>query len=131
MIERPTKRWSDLATEEDRAIAAGTLDPDEAPTRIYWPIEFREAVDMALDAYEAEVSRIDPANDELVLTAVRNVVGQLNDVDGDYGLIESGEREELGAYIDAVLTHAGIDIEELARRNNIDPDLTEYGGRSW
>jgi hypothetical protein len=131
VTERPSKRWSDEAAREDEAIAAGTLDPDQAPTRIYWPVEFRAAVDGVLDAYEAEVSRMDPSNDESVLAAVGHVVEQLNDVDDEYRLIESGERDELAAYIDAVLTDAGVDIEALADRNNISPDLTEFGGRSW
>ena len=131
MIERPTKRWSDEAAKEEAAIAAGTLDPDEAGTREFWPVEFRDAVDAVLDEYEAEVSRIDPSNDALLLAAVRHVVEQLNDVDDDHGCIETGEREELGAYIDAVLTMVGVDIEALAARNNIGRDLTDYAGRSW
>ena len=62
------------------------------------------------------LSRKDPSNDELVLTAVRHVVDQLNDVGDEYRLIETGERKELRAYVDAALTNVGVDIEALASR---------------
>jgi len=130
MIERPTKRWSDEAAKEEEAIIAGTLDPAKASTRMHWPVEFRAAVDSALDAYEAEVLRLEDPSDDEVLAAVKHVVEQLNDVDHEFQLIYTGEREELGEYIDVVLINAGIDIDALASRNNIS-DLTEVGPRYW
>jgi hypothetical protein len=66
-----------------------------------------------------------------VLAAVTHVVEQLNDVADDYGLIETDGREQLCAYIDAVLTNAGVDIDALAERRGISRDLTDPAGRTW
>ncbi|WP_327009004.1 hypothetical protein OHA72_18150 [Dactylosporangium sp. NBC_01737] len=54
----------------------------------------------------------------------------LNDTGGDE-FIETGEREELAAFIDRVLTAAGVDVEALTARSGRDrAELTDQW-RDW
>lgn len=130
MIERPTAEWRREVLEQRQAIAAGTLSPDDAYAEDLWPLEFTDAVDIALAAYEAEVAALrDPSDDELFATAER-VVLALNDIDGEHGRIETDEREELCAYIADVMTHAGVDVRALCARRGADHEALT-AGRDW
>ena len=57
MIERLTLRWRRETAEQEAAIAAGTLSPDEAYALTAFPPQFVAAVDAALEAYEQEMRR--------------------------------------------------------------------------
>ncbi|MEU8231042.1 hypothetical protein AB0C12_15720 [Actinoplanes sp. NPDC048967] len=55
----------------------------------------------------------------------------LNAIDERQAVIETGEREELGEYLDAVLTEAGVDVTALtAGRSPHRSELTD-AWRDW
>lgn len=111
MITRPTEGWRRLGT---------------------FPEVFLERVDRALLAFEAEVTALGAASDQAVMAAVEHVVVALNQIDGtDDHDIDTVDREELCEYIDDVLTHAGVDVEALARRRGIDPAELTDEWREW
>jgi hypothetical protein len=119
MIERPTRRWRREVTTQEAAVAAGGLAADDAYAAELWPAGFTAAVDATLDAYEHDVSALDPAADEAVWAAAERVVLGLNGADEEHGAVETGEREELAEYIDAVLTAAGVDVAALTARRGL------------
>ncbi|MEU7826353.1 hypothetical protein [Catellatospora sp. NPDC049133] len=130
MIERPTARWRHKVLREREALAAGALSPDDAYAERLWPLEFIEATDAALAAYEAEVAALrDPSDDDLFAVAER-VVLALNDADEEHGAIETGEREQLIEYIENVLTHTGVDVPALCARRGEDREALT-GARDW
>ncbi|MGK5737608.1 hypothetical protein [Micromonospora sp. URMC 103] len=134
MITRPTAKWGREVQDQRRRIAAGTLaeDDDEAYALALWPEAFIAAVDTALDAYEADVRSFSSPSDDEVFASVERVVMALNAIDEEHDSpIETGEREELCEYIDEVLTDAGIDVDGLTARRNIDrAELTDEW-REW
>jgi hypothetical protein len=131
MIERPTVGWQSKATEQQAAIAAGILAPGEAYAIHLWPPAFTAAVDTVLAAYERDVAALDTASDEAIWTVVETVVVGLNTADEPFGAIETGEREQLAEYIDAVLTDSGVDVAALtARRDRHRGELTD-AWRDW
>ncbi|MCO8269125.1 hypothetical protein M1L60_00815 [Actinoplanes sp. TRM 88003] len=124
MIERLTERWQNEVTEQERAVAAGTLAPDEAYAARAWPPDFLAAVDTRLSTFERDVAALAPdVPDQAVWAAVERVVRALNDVQTQ---IDTLTREELCEYIDNVLTTAGIDVQQLTARRHLDPtELTD------
>jgi hypothetical protein len=132
MIERPNVGWQSKVTEQEAAIAVGTWQPADAYAIYLWPPAFTAAVDTVLAAYEQDVAAIDMASDEAIWrTAVETVVVGLNTADEPFGAIETGEREQLAEYIDAVLTGAGVDVAALtARRGRHRGELTD-SWRDW
>lgn len=131
MIERPTRGWRREVATQEAAVAAGGLDPVEAYAAELWPADFTAAVDAVLDVYEHDAAALDPVADEAVWVAVERVVLGLNAADENHGAIETGEREELAEYIDAVLTDAGVDVAALtARRGLSRAELTD-SWRDW
>ncbi|TDC76534.1 hypothetical protein E1193_23755 [Micromonospora sp. KC606] len=131
MIERPTRGWRREVATQEAAVAAGGLDPDEAYAAELWPADFTAAVDAVLDAYEHDAAALDPVADEAVWAAVERVVLGLNVADKNYGAIETGEREELAEYIDAVLTDAGVDVGALAARRGLSRAELTDSWRDW
>ncbi|SCL32403.1 hypothetical protein GA0074692_3306 [Micromonospora pallida] len=119
MIERPSQQWYDEVRDQRSRIAAGTLAEADAYAVHLWPEAFTAAVDAALAAYEAEVRSLVSPTDEQVFASVERVVTALNAIDEPYGAIETGEREELCEYVDAVLTAAGVDVGELTARHGL------------
>ncbi|MFG3302873.1 hypothetical protein [Micromonospora chersina] len=132
MITRPTAKWGREVQHQRGRIAAGTLAEDDAYALNLWPEAFITAVDTALDAYEAGVHSFSSPSDDEVFASVERVVMALNLIDEEHGSrIETGEREELCEYIDDVLTDAGIDVDGLTSRRNIDrAELTDEW-RDW
>ncbi|WP_144120986.1 hypothetical protein [Catellatospora sichuanensis] len=130
MIDRPTNHWRESVHHEREQVAAGILAPEDAFTEEFWPPTFIEAVDIALAAYENEVAGLrDPSDDDVSAVAER-VVLALNEIDAEDDLIETGERDELCEYIEAVLTNAGIDVDALCARRGEDREaLTD--SRLW
>ncbi|MEV0132994.1 DUF5713 family protein [Dactylosporangium sp. NPDC050688] len=130
MIERLSHRWRREAAEQEAAVAAGTMSPDEAYALTFFPPAFVAAVDAALEAYEQEVASLEPPADAAVWAAVERVVLALNDVDLAFGHhIETMTREELSEYIEDVLAEAGIDVEALLERRGVDEAAGEW--RDW
>lgn len=100
--------------------------------RRLWPRKFVAAVDAALDTFEARVASLPrPPQDAEVWAAVKEVVLALNAIQEVYEAIETDEREKLCAYIDAVLTEAGIDIAALAMRDGRQPHEITDRWRDW
>ncbi|MFG2039062.1 hypothetical protein [Dactylosporangium sp. NPDC048998] len=130
MIERLTHQWRRVTAEQEAAVAAGTLSTDEAYALTFFPPAFVAAVDGALEAYEQEITSLDPPTDEAVWGAVERVVIALNGVDMDFGQhIETMTREELSEYIEDVLADAGIDVGALLERRGVDEAAGEW--RDW
>jgi hypothetical protein len=131
MIERPTVRWQREVAAQEAALAVGTLAPDEAYAIHLWPKAFTAAVDTVLEAYERDAAAVDTRSDEAVWAAVETVVVGLNTADEPFGAIETGEREELASYIDAVLAAAEVDVAALTARRGLDrAELTDTW-RDW
>lgn len=131
MIARPTERWRQEVTEQQAAVAAGTMSTDEAWAHELWPPDFTATVDTALATFERDVAALSPApGDEAIWAAVERVVLALNDADED-GHIETGEREALCEYIDQTLTGAGIDVEALTARRGADRSELTDDWREW
>jgi hypothetical protein len=130
MFERLSHRWPRETAEQEAAVAAGTMPPDEAYALTSFPPAFVAAVDAALVAYEQEVASLNPPTDEALWAAVEQVVVALNDVDLAFGQhIETMTREELSEYIEEVLAEAGIDVEALLERRGVDEAAGEW--RDW
>jgi hypothetical protein len=106
------------------------LPADEAYALTAFPPEFVAAVDTALEAYEREITGLEPRTDEAVWAAVERVVVALNEADLEFGHpIETITREELSEYIEEVLDAAGIDVEALLERRGADEAAGEW--RDW
>lgn len=130
MIERVTHRWRRETAEQEAAVAAGTMPPEDAYAVTFFPPPFVAAVDAALEAYEQEIAGLQPPTDEAVWVAVERVVIQLNDIDVAHGQpIETMTREELSEYVEDVLAEAGIDVEALLERRGVDEAAGEW--RDW
>ncbi|MEV4332425.1 hypothetical protein AB0K02_18120 [Streptomyces sp. NPDC049597] len=110
MAERPTISWRNGIAEEERELAAGTLDPECACMAALFPEELLVATDEVLDVFEEALPRISEDGDERVFSVVERVVLALNAVNEAHGCaaFESDEREELCAYIDEALTEHGV-----------------------
>ncbi|WP_229068893.1 hypothetical protein [Actinoplanes sp. DH11] len=132
MAERPSTRWRRQVDEQTAEVAGGVLTEDKAYAAQLWPPTFIDAVDQALAAYEREVAQFAAAaDDEQVWAAVERVVTALNELDVEEGRIETEEREDLAEYIDAVLTGAGVDVEGLTARRDLDRSELTDEWREW
>jgi hypothetical protein len=130
MIERLTRQWRRETAEQQAAVAAGTMSPDEAYALTFFPPAFVAAVDAALDVYEQEIASLDAPTDEAVWIAVERVVVALNGVDLAFGQrIDTMTREELSEYIENVLGDTGIDVEALLERRGVDEVAGQW--RDW
>ncbi|MEU4691587.1 hypothetical protein [Actinoplanes sp. NPDC023714] len=128
-IQRPSERWRHIVESERADVAAGRVPEIEAAAIQFWPPRFIAAVDAALARFEQDVAALDPASDAAVLQAVERVVLALNEADHPEGLIESGERDELIAFIQRVLTLAGVDVHALLKRRGSDELTSPW--RTW
>ncbi|MEH0938585.1 hypothetical protein [Micromonospora psammae] len=131
MIIRPTEKWGREVQDQKGRIAAGTLAENDAYALHLWPEAFIAAVDTVLDAYEADVRSFSSPSDDEVFASVERVVMALNAIDEEHGRIETGEREKLCEYIDDVLTDAGIDVEGLTSRRDIERTELTDDWRDW
>lgn len=131
MITRPTKEWRDQVQQQKAAVAAGTLNEAQAYALHLWPESFIDAVDAALDQYEADARWLRGPIDEQAFASVERVVSALNDIDYEHGRIETCEREELCEYIDDVLAEAGVDVDALTARRGIPRHELTDQWRDW
>jgi hypothetical protein len=129
MIERLTLGWRREVASQAAAVAAGTLSPDEAYAARAWPEDFITRIDVALERYEQDLSRLDPADDAAVWSAVERVVTAINTA--DHGEIDTMTREELAEYLDEALTAAGVDVEALTSRRDMDRSELTDEWRDW
>ncbi|WP_406321622.1 hypothetical protein [Streptomyces sp. NBC_00519] len=121
MAERPTMSWRRGVAEEAQELAAGTLDSDCACMAALFPDELLVATDAVLGTFEAELPALAEDDDAQIFAVVERVVLALNAVnDARNGCaFETGEREELCAYIDEALTERGVDVVALTARHGI------------
>jgi hypothetical protein len=133
VIERPTVEWRRHYEEQEAAVAAGTLEPGsgEAWALGLWPAGFTADVDAVLAVFERKIEQTDLTADHDVWVLIRGVVLSLNEVDEDWQAIETDEREALCQYIDDALTAAGVDLEAIASRSDIDRHEITDDWREW
>ena len=129
MIERLTLGWRREVASQAAAVAAGTLSPDEAYAARAWPEDFIARIDVALERYEQDLSRLDPADDAAVWSAVERVVTGINTA--NRGEIDTMTGEELAEYVDEALTAAGVDVEALTSRRDMDRSELTDEWRDW
>ena len=131
MIERPSQVWQRRVAEQQVAVAAGTLPRDQAYAAELWPADATAAIDVTLAAYEQEIAGLPTVTDEAAWAAVERVVQALNTIDEAQAVIETGEREELCEYIDAVLTAKGVDVTALTARRSLHRGELTDAWRDW
>jgi len=136
VARRPSDEWQQKVDEEAAELARGARSPVDAHATVLWPKSLRTQTDAALAAFESELRALRSPADEDVLAVVERVVLALNEINERHvsnGLIgyETGEREELCAYIDASLAESGIDVEALEARNGIDRGELAGQWRDW
>ena len=129
MIERLTLGWRREVASQAAAVAAGTLPPDEAYAARAWPEDFIARIDVALERYEQDLSRLDPADDAAVWSAVERVVTGINTA--NRGEIDTMTGEELAEYVDEAMTAAGVDVEALTSRRDMDRSELTDEWRDW
>ncbi|MDF2271013.1 hypothetical protein P2Q00_37145 [Streptomyces coacervatus] len=133
MDERPTTSWRRGVAEEAEKLAAGTLEPGCVCMAALFPDELLVATDTVLDTFEAELLALTKADDAQIFAVVERVVLALNAVnDARNGCaFETGEREELCAYIDEALTERGFDVVAMTARHGLGRyELTDKW-RTW
>ena len=86
-----------------------------------FPDELLVATDAVLSTFEAELPALAEADDAQIFAVVERVIFALNAVnDARNGCaFETGEREELCAYIDEALTERGVDVVALTARHRL------------
>lgn len=121
MTERPSKQWRDGVADEASKVAAGTLNAADAFMADLYPVSLLDATDEALGAFESELRTLRSPSDDEVFEAVERVVLALNVINDqhDGAAYETGEREELGDYIDQALTECGVDVPALTARQGL------------
>ena len=102
-------------------MTQGGLAPDQMCTAKLWPESLLNSTDAALTGFEDNLrTLVSPSGDD-VFNTVKRLILALNHINARHGGAgyETGEREELCAYIDASLSESGIDVEALAVRKNM------------
>jgi hypothetical protein len=136
MARRPSSEWQQQVDEQAAELARGSLSAADAYATVLWPESLRTETDAALAAFESELRALRSPTDEDVLAVVERAVLALNKINERHenkGLIgyETGEREELCAYIDASLEESGIDVAALEARNGLDRHELAGQWRDW
>lgn len=138
VIDRPTFVWRADVAREALDVATGALAEEDAVSSRLWPEAMIRATDVVLDGFEADVAglvehRWEPATDTEILEVVERTIRALNAVNDrfDGAAFETDERELLCAYVDRVLETAGIEPDDLARRNGISSGDITGPWRDW
>lgn len=125
MVERPTSVWRQRVHGEEAALAAGTLNPDDAVAGRLWPDAMIRDTDVVLGRFDTAVAGLAArgtgvVSDEEVFEAIKRAVLALNDVHRRHDApFETCEREQLCAYVEARLERAGVDVDALAARRRL------------
>jgi hypothetical protein len=137
VVERPTSVWRERVAKDAADVAAGTLDPGDAVAAELWPDGMIRDTDEVFDAFVTDVAalvnhRWEPATDVEVFEVIERTVKALNAVGARHGgAYETGEREQLCAYIEAVLDDAGIGVDALAGRHGMTRAEITDEWRTW
>jgi hypothetical protein len=121
--ERLSTKWRREREEQVRDVAAGTFPADEAFLAELFPDAFLDPLDELLVAYEKDVTAAIASNGRgpqafcALYAAVEKLVLALNDLNenGDGCYIETGEREALCEYMELIIEHEGLSIEEMGK----------------
>lgn len=130
---RPTVHWRAARTEQAADVAAGRVPADEAFLAELFPDAFLDPCDVLLAEFEAAIAPLGPTDFDAVYAAIEKLVLGLNDLneEGEGGWIETDERERLCAYIDEVITGAGISVEALAGSRGVGTGEITDEWRDW
>lgn len=133
MAQRPTVRWREKVQNEATQLADGSLAEQDAYASALWPESLIVSTEAALASFEAELALLRVPTDVDAFDSVRRVVVRLNQINRDHdgAGYETDEREALAAYIDAVLTEAGIDVAALAARRGLSRSEITDEWREW
>jgi hypothetical protein len=138
VIDRPTVVWRADVAREALDVATGAIAEEDAVCSRWWPEAMIRATDAVIDGFEADVAglvehRRDPATDTEILEVVERTIRALNAVNErfDGAAFETDERELLCAYVDRLLETAGIEPDDLARRNGISSGDITGPWRDW
>lgn len=138
MVERPSAVWRINVASETAALAAGTLGAEQAYAAELWPGEMIDETDEVLNCFEHDVAdlvnhRSQAASDAEIFEVIERAVKALNAVNARFSEAgyETGEREELCAYLEAVLDSAGIDVDALAGRHRMTRHEITDEWRTW
>jgi hypothetical protein len=136
MPARPTARWRLLIQEDEEAIAAGALSPDDAAAAELWSDYLLTGTDVVLDSFDLAVRELSNPADDQIMAAVHDAITGLNLVNADLRKrgetpYETDEREALCAYIEVSLEEAGIDLDALTARLGIGRNEIGDEWREW
>jgi len=138
MAERPTAWWREHVAAEAAEVAAGTLDPNDAGIADLFPEDMLARTDDVLAGFEADIAglvdhRYEPATDAEIFEVIERTVRALNAVNArhDGAAYETGEREQLCAYLEAGLDDAGIDVDAFAGRHRMTRHEITDEWREW
>jgi hypothetical protein len=114
-----TEIWRQRKERERQQVAAGQLSKEESYLEQLFPDAFIDRTEAVLRGFEAALAEIpeDASGHPAAMHAIQHVVTELNDVNDafDSSAIETMEREELCATIEALIVARGIDIAALAQ----------------
>lgn len=116
-IQLTTESWREEKAEERRKFAAGEISADDCYMERLFPDAFIDRTENLLKAFVASVDQCSSAPDDFPQIM--------------RGVIETDEREELCAFIDAVIIEKGIDIEALAASQNCGRHEITDEWRDW
>jgi hypothetical protein len=86
-----------------------------------------------LATFENAVNQLQQPSDEDVLACIQQVVLALNAIQEQFNgdAYATGERELLCDYIDQTLTEAGVDLDDVARRQHVPRTELTDEWRTW
>ncbi|MET8149110.1 hypothetical protein ACIBSW_39650 [Actinoplanes sp. NPDC049668] len=130
---RPSSEWRCSIAEEARLVAEGVLEDEFAVTAGLFPPALLQCFDEVFDAFERDVSELEPSSDIEVTAAIRRVVLELNSLNEkhDHDAIATAERALLCGYIDQTMTEAGVDLDALAARRGVSREDITDEWRTW
>jgi len=134
-VKRASEAWRDAKAEERRRLAVGEITPAQCYMEQLFPDAFIDRTDALLSGFAAQIAgtATDASAYPRIMAQIESLVLALNQVNIDFNgaVIETGEREDLCAYIDAVLVEHGIDLDALAAAHGCTADELTDQWREW
>lgn len=129
----PTDYWRQSLAEEAQQTASGDLDAKDAFLAELFPEAMLIRTDEVLQPFESDLAALISPTDNEIFAAIERVVLALNKVNDDYdsAAYETGEREQLCAYIEESLIETGIDVDALAGRQGLTRHEITDEWRDW
>jgi hypothetical protein len=134
-IELITQSWRQNKAEEQSAFAAGEISAEDCCMDRLFPEAFIDRTEALLKDLLASIAKcpIDASGFHQVMQSIETLVVGLNQINEDFDgeVIETGEREELCAFIDEVIAARGIDLDALAAFQGCGPGELTDPWRDW